>query len=301
MKKTTVFTAIIFSFFALFSTSCSSDNSKSATDSVANSKDENNKNQENDLEVEIDTSLKEDYEFLPPSPIQIAAILKKVNMPYEEGLTNPISNADKYSTKFKQTINFGVYACDLSYCVINDKFEDAAKYLKVSKDISSKIGLESIFNADNLIDRFENNIGNQDSIMEILFNVQMMTDDYIHDNDLRDLSVIYFTGAWVEGMNIATHTILGNDDHKISVLLSEQMTIARSIIRGLRAVENKNDDIIDLTDHIEEVVNAYHDLWSIKQEGENIEYLDVELKHEEVTSISEMILELREEITFTTH
>lgn len=250
-----------------------------------------------DDSIEIDTSSKDDYQFMPPSPIQIAAILKKVNMPYEEGLTNPISNADKYSTKFKQSINFGVYACDLAYCVTNDKFEDAAKYLKVSKDISSKIGLEAIFQADNLIDRFESNIGNQDSIMEILFHVQMMTDDYIDDNDLRDLSVIYFTGAWVEGMNIGTHTILGNDDHKISVLLSEQMTIARSIIKGLRAVEDKNDDIVDLTDHIEEVVDAYHNLWSIKQEGENIEYLDVELKHDEVISISEMILELREEIT----
>ena len=36
----------------------------------------------------------------------------------------------------------------------------------------------------------------------------MMTDDYIHDNDLRDLSVIYFTGAWVEGMNIRTPLFL---------------------------------------------------------------------------------------------
>jgi hypothetical protein len=297
MKKTTLLTAIIFSFFALFSTSCSSNNLSSESDSVANSKDENNENQELNHSVEIDTSSNDDYQFMPPSPIQIAAILKKVNMPYEEGLTNPTSNADKYSTKFKQSINFGVYACDLAYCVTNDKFEDAAKYLKVSKDISSKIGLEAIFKADNLIDRFESNIGNQDSIMEILFHVQMMTDDYIDDNDLRDLSVIYFTGAWVEGMNIGTHTILGNDDHKISLLLSEQMTIARSIIKGLRAVEDKNDDIVDLTDHIEEVVDAYHNLWSVKQEGENIEYLDVELKHDEVVSISEMILELREEIT----
>ena len=148
-----------------------------------------------------------------------------------------------------------------------------------------------------LVERFEKNIGNQDSIMEILFHVQMMTDDYIHDNDLRDLSVIYFTGAWVEGMNIGTHTILGNDDHKISILLSEQMTIARSIIKGLRAVLNQTDDLIDLTDHVEEVVDAYNNLWSVKEEGENIDYLDIELKHDEVVSISEMILELREEIT----
>mgnify|MGYP003311157759 FL=1 len=98
-------------------------------------------------------------------------------------------------------------------------------------------------------------------------------------------------------MNIGTHTILGNDDHKISILLSEQMTIARSIIKGLRSVQNQTDDLIDLTDHIEEVVDAYNNLWSVKEEGENIDYLDIELKHDEVVSISEMILELREEIT----
>ena len=234
---------------------------------------------------------------MPPSPIQIASILKKANMNYEEGLTNKVSNSKQYSTKFKQTINFGVYACDLAYCVTNDKFAEASKYLKVSKEMASKIGMESIFLSDNLVERFEKNVGNQDSVMSILFDIQIMTDDYIQDNELTDLSVIYFTGAWVEGLNIGTHTILGNNDHKISVLLSEQMTIARSLIRGLRAVENQTDDLIDLTDHIEEVVDAYHNLWSVKQEGENIEYLDVELKHEEAISISEMILELREEIT----
>ena len=35
----------------------------------------------------------------------------------------------------------------------------------------------------------------------------------------------------------------------------------------------------------------------LKRKGENIDYLDIELKHDEVVSISEMILELREEIT----
>tara|TARA_Y100000385_G_scaffold28148_1_gene26607 strand:+ start:211 stop:1032 length:822 start_codon:yes stop_codon:yes gene_type:complete len=258
---------------------------------------QNNENlSKNSESIEIDI-VEQDFEFMTPSPIQIASILKKANMNYEEGLTNKFSNSKLYSTKFKQTINFGVYACDLAYCVTNDKFAEASKYLKVSKELASKIGLESIFLSDNLVERFENNVGNQDSVMSILFDIQIMTDDYIQDNDLIDLSVIYFTGAWVEGMNIGTHTILGNNDHKISVLLSEQMTIARSLIKGLRAVENQTDDLIDLTDHIEEVVNAYHNLWSVKKEGENIEYLDVELKHEEAISISDMILELREEIT----
>ena len=292
MKKRSLHFLLFICVLVFSAASCNSENKKETT----LSKTENSGYEDATHSIEIDT-IDSDFEFMPPSPIQIASILKKANMSYEEGLTNKISNADIYSTKFKQTINFGVYACDLAYCVTNDKYEEAGKYLKVAKKMSANIGLESIFQSDHLVERFEKNIGNQDSIMDILFHVQMMTDDYIHDNDLRDLSVIYFAGAWVEGMNIGTHTILGNDDHKISVLLSEQMTIARSIIKGLGAVKNQTDDLIDLTDHIEEVVDAYNNLWSVKQEGENIDYLDVELKHEEVVTISEMILELREEIT----
>ena len=290
MRKLDIYSLLFLCLFATCNISCEPEKSETKNEVQDDSSDDLNHS------IEIDT-MDDDYVFMPPSPIQIASILNKANMKYEEGLANNISNAKLYSTKFKQSINFGVYACDLAYCVTNDKYEEASKYLKVSKDLAAKIGMESIFLSDNLVDRFEANVGNQDSIMSILFHVQMLTDDYIYDNDLTDLSVIYFTGAWVEGMNIGTHTMLGNDDHKISVLLSEQMTIARSIIRGLRAVKSQSEDLVDLTDHIEEVVNAYNNLWSVKQEGENIEYLDVELKHEEVISISEMILELREEIT----
>jgi hypothetical protein len=292
MRKHNLYYTLIFCLLTIINISCESEN-KLKSDVKDNDKVSKNENKHT-IEIDIE---EQGFEFMPPSPIQIASILKKANMNFEEGLTNEVSNSKLYSTKFKQTINFGVYACDLAYCVTNDKFAEASKYLKVSKELASKIGMESIFSSDNLIERFEKNVGNQDSVMSILFDIQIMTDDYIQDNDLIDLSVVYFTGAWVEGMNIGTHTILGNNDHKISVLLSEQMTIARSLIRGLRAVENQTDDLIDLTDHIEEVVDAYHNLWSVKQEGENIEYLDVELKHEEAISISEMILELREEIT----
>ena len=292
MKRQSIKKALILSFTTLLMTQCGGNE-----DVIDNTnKSTVNTSQAVSSSIEIDTT-DYDFEFVPPSPIQIASILRKANMPYEDGLTNPTENADKYASQYKQSLNFGVYACDLAYCVTNNKSTEAAAYLKTVKDMSSKVGLSAVFDNESLIKRFENNIGNQDSVMNLLFDIQMLTDDYIQDNELKDLSVIYFTGAWVEGMNIGTHTIVGNTDHKISVLLSEQMTIAESIIRGLRAVENPSNDLVDLTDHIEEVVDAYHNLWSVKKEGENIEYLDVELTHDEVVAISDMILELREEIT----
>jgi hypothetical protein len=217
-------------------------------------------------------------------------------MKYVDGVTNSIENLDNYTTIFHQSINFGVYASDIAYCVTNNKYDDAGEYMKVIKDLSNKIGLETIFQSSNLIQRFEENIGDQDSIMDLLIYIQTNTDDYIQDNGLNDLNVIYFTGAWIEGMYLGTQTIVGDSDKKISILLSEQMTIANSLIQGLEHVQDQNDDISDLTDHIKEVVEEYNNLWSNKQAGENVEYLDIELKHEEVELISSMIVELRNEI-----
>ena len=150
-----------------------------------------NNSQEVSSSIEIDTTIY-DYEFIPPSPIQIASILKKANMPYEDGLTNPSDNADKYASQYKQSLNFGVYACDLAYCVTNNKSTEAAEYLKTVKKMSAKVGLSAVFDNESLIKRFENNIGNQDSVMSLLFDIQMLTDDYIQDNELRDQCYLFY-------------------------------------------------------------------------------------------------------------
>ena len=160
------YNTLIICLVSTFIISCQSENQSNGQVQDSENISENQKN--HSIEVEI---VEQDFEFMPPSPIQIASILKKANMNYEEGLTNKVSNSKLYSTKFKQSINFGVYACDLAYCVTNDKFAEASKYLKVSKEMASKIGLESIFLSDNLVERFEKNVGNQDSIMSILFAV----------------------------------------------------------------------------------------------------------------------------------
>jgi hypothetical protein len=293
MKNNFKIASIFILSLSLIIVQCSSENS--ADDTKISSDNINDSEKSHSIEIDVDTTEYE-YSFVAPSPIQIASILQKAEMKYMDGITNEISNNNNYTTVFHQSINFGVYASDIAYCVTNEKYDEAGNYMKVIKDLSNKIGLETIFQSSNLIQRFEDNIGDQDSIMDLLIYIQTNTDDYIQDNELNDLNVIYFTGAWIEGMFLGTQTIVGDVDKKISKLLSEQMTIANTLIKGLEHIEDKNDDITDLTDNIKDVVEEYNNLWSNKQAGENVEYLDVELKHEEVELISSMIVDLRNEI-----
>ena len=276
----------IFIFTSVFIISCSED---------SKNEDSDNKN-DNSQNSSIDTTDtdSDDYEFIPPSPLQIASIFKKAGLDYIYDLPNSIDKADDYNSKFQQSVNFGVYSSDLAYCVENEKYDEASQYLKVIRKLGSKIGLETVFQDEDIISRFENNIGKYDSIVELLIYVQENTDSYIEDNGMDDLSVIYFTGAWVEGMYLGAKTL--SENNNLGILLSEQMTIAEILIGGLHHIKAKSDDINGLKEYITDIINTYDNLESIKKYGDEIDYIDVELTEEEVQLISSKIIELRENL-----
>ena len=104
MRKHNFYNTLIICLVSTFIISCQSENQTNGQ--VQDSENISEKQQNHSIEVEI---VEQDFEFMPPSPIQIASILKKANMNYEEGLTNKVSNSKLYSTKFKQTINSNSY------------------------------------------------------------------------------------------------------------------------------------------------------------------------------------------------
>jgi hypothetical protein len=249
------------------------------------------------VEVELeDTVAQEKYSFIPPSPLQIASIFKKAGLTYDASLTNPITKSDSYSNKFKQSLNFGVYSSDLAYCVKNEKYTEAGEYLNTLKGLSSKIGLETVFASENLVERFKSNLGNQDSIVEILIFVQENTDEYIEQNGKIDLAVVYYTGAWVEGMYFGAMTSSQNKTNNIGMIISEQMNMAQSLHKGLMSVDEMTVEIEDLADSILEIITIYENFESVKSLGEDSEFFDIELTPEEVANISTKIIELRNSI-----
>ncbi|MDG2370836.1 MAG: hypothetical protein P8M12_09345 [Flavobacteriales bacterium] len=256
---------------------------------------------ENDVVSENDASPQgeeqdNDFQFIPPSPIQIGLILEKAGMEYIPNVANPASDVDNYTDKFSQSICFGVYSCDLAYSVLNNQYDEASEYLRCIKNLGSKIGLETVFNSEDIITRFEKNIGNKDSIVDILIYVQENTDAYIDDNGMNDLSVVYFIGAWVEGMYLGVQTLDKETDKNIGILLSEQMGILEILLGGLEHTSEKSDDILELNNSISELLEMYNNLGSIQSSAEFKDNLDIELTEEEIDLISGKIIDIRQSL-----
>lgn len=243
----------------------------------------------NDTEETID----QDAQFIPPSPLQIASIFNKSGMDFIYELPHSPDLVNNYTSKFLQSIIFGVYSSDLAYCIVNDKYDEASLYLKVIRELGNKIGLETVFQSDDIITKFENNIGHKDSIISILIHIQENTDDYIAENELDDLSVIYFSGAWIEGMYLGSRTILENKDTKIGAILSEQITIAEIISNGIKNMPSKTAEINDLLDIINDIIDTYHNFDTVINLGEDVAFIDAILTDDEINLLANKIVELR--------
>jgi hypothetical protein len=246
----------------------------------------------------VDTDEKSDFEFIPPSTIQIASIFKKAGLTYDASILNDPAKVNTYIDKFTQSLNFGVYSSDLSVCVLNEQAEAAKEYLMVVKELSSKIGLQTVLNDASVIDRFNNNLNNQDSIVEILFYVHENTEEYISQNGQDDLAVIYYTGAWIEGMYFGALKAKENPTNaELSYLITEQISIARTMQKGLQNLDKKTVDTDDLSVAIGELIAIYDNFDTVIALGEDAAYLDVQLSETEVNNLSDAIVELRNSIT----
>lgn len=234
--------------------------------------------------------------FYLPSALQIGSIFQQSGLNYIPGLTNLVENKDKYETKTSRILNFGVYSADLAYIVLNGQSQDATNYLKVVSDLSNDIGFGAIFESKDIMERFEKNLGNRDSIVNIMIDIQARTDMFVDDNNLQDITYIIFAGAWVEGMYLGVKASDDKTGHVISGRLVEQMTILDNLVKALRSNKNQTSEVAALTKELTKLDKFFNKLEENKNSQNIASFKDYKVSPEHLSELSKTILELRASI-----
>jgi hypothetical protein len=229
-----------------------------------------------------------------PSPLQVAMIFDKSGLDYDVAYTNDLKAVSKYNTQYDKSLNFGVYSADLAYSVLKDKSKEAAEIIKVVRRLSEDIGLNTVFDQDDILTRFEKNLSNKDSVLEILFVIEENTDDYIEENGEQDKGNVMFAGAWIEGMYIGAQATLKNSNNEVGGKLSEQMIICENLIKALQSGEDTPENQQLISD-LKEINDLYMSFDSVKNvEGD--EAFNVLLKDDEIKILAEKLIALRNKI-----
>jgi len=193
--------------------------------------------------------------FSVPSPIQTAFLLKEVGTEFQSSLLHNSDNVSKYSTTHAKALNLGIYGADLGYATIYDQSQEALSYMAVSKKLTEDLGIAGIYD-EALIERFENNIGQEDSLMSLVSDAFKSANRFLKDNDQEDLSALILAGGWVETLHFATQLASSSDLPAVKNRIGEQKITIENMI-NLLLPHQKNPEVAKLINDLNELKDIY--------------------------------------------
>jgi len=154
------------------------------------------------------------------------------------------------------------------------------------------LNMSGIISAED-IGRFEKNIGNEDSVIVAITDIQKNMDMYLKKNNKRKEMLVFFTSAWVEGMYIGVN-MYDNKNEELSKRIVEQLYILEKLTKGLEKMQNSGEEIIYIKDKLLEIMKLYDNIACIKKAKEDeILFEEIKVSTEEIRPIGEKIKELR--------
>ena len=185
-----------------------------------------------------------------PSPSEIPFLLEATGAEFNASLINDNNKVDEYASRHdKAALNLGVYATDVGYLVSYDKVQEALTYMSAAKKLADDLGVTGSFD-ERLIQRFESNLSQKDSLAHLLNTTIDETEKYLKDDARNKMSALIISGSFVEGLYISTALI---ESYPKDILPDDSRNLVLTpIIRVVLEQEKSVADLINLLEGLEQ-------------------------------------------------
>lgn len=210
--------------------------------------------------VETKTETKSQNVFYSiPSPIQLGQMLQRAGATYNKKVLNSLENATKYSTTNSKALNLGVYGADLSYSAIFNQTQETMSYLTSSKKLAEDLGITGSFTTE-VMKRMEKNGGNKDSLLQIISELFLNSNEALKENEQSNVSVLVLTGGFIEGLYVGTQVAKTvKDNAAINTRIAELKGSLNNLI-ALMSTETSDKNIADLVTDLKGIKEIYDEM-----------------------------------------
>jgi len=139
-----------------------------------------------------------------PSPIELAQLIQRAGAKYNKDLLNSIDNVSKYNSNSSKALNLGVYGADLSYTsVFDNNTQESILYLGCTRKLAESLGVGNAFD-DKTIERIQANTGKKDSLLSIISDSYLSTDEMLKESQRENASALVIAGGFIEGVYLGS-------------------------------------------------------------------------------------------------
>ncbi|MDI9532720.1 MAG: hypothetical protein QM238_03610 [Bacteroidota bacterium] len=190
------------------------------------------------------------------SPVEIAAILQSMQIPFSAGYLASTQEAEKLTTNFRKAVMLGIYGADLGYLNIYGKTGNSVDVLSAIKRLADGLRVGQFFDFETL-KRLSTSKSNLDSLLFLSVNSYNQIDNYLRNNDRGSISALMITGVWIEGQYLATQVALSHDDEILRDRIGEQKIILGDLLMLLRPYRGSSEEYGSLYDMMEQIRAKY--------------------------------------------
>jgi len=216
--------------------------------------------------IEITEDAMEDVIQNIASPIEIAALVNSLGVPFSQKYLSSSVTASNISTNCNKAFKIGVYGADLGYLNIYKKTSSAIDYITAIKQLANGINVGQYIDFDTL-KRLASTGHNIDSLMYLSVRSFNKMDKHLRETKRSHLSALIITGLWVEGMYLATQVAKDNNYPEINERIGEQKIILNDLLLILNTYK-KDKKFAKLIKNIETVKKEFDKVEITYEQGE---------------------------------
>jgi hypothetical protein len=172
------------------------------------------------------------------SPIEVAALISALNVPYSTHYLADPESLSTNTTSFEMAFSLGALSADLGYLNMYEKTGTAVNYLSSINRLADALQIGQFFDFAT-IKRLATSSSDLDSLMFISVNSFNNMDDYLRETDRSNLSALMITGVWIEGLYLATQVAKENSNEELKSMIGEQKLILNDLLLVLNNYINE--------------------------------------------------------------
>lgn len=195
--------------------------------------------------------------FAIPSPNQLLILFRHCHLSFNEKLLISPGKLEKTANiSAKKAIALGMLGTDLGYMNLYDQKDLATKHIHEIKHLMNELKIERTIDKS-LIKKIEANFGKNDSIYYYLSLIFKGNDEYLKDNDRRDICALIIAGGWIESFYYLTQVYAITKSEEIFKLIVNQNEVLDNIIRQLSPFYEKSLEFATLIDALVNMAYEY--------------------------------------------
>ena len=183
-----------------------------------------------DVELKIQPSVMEEMVGNISSPIEMASLVKSLQIPFSQKYLASTRNVSNYNTSYAKAFNLGIFGTDLGYLNMYGRTSMVLDYITAMKNLADGINVGQFFDFTTL-KRLATNNQNVDSLVYISQTSFNKMDKYLQRNSRGNLSALMVAGVWVEGLYLSAQFLKERPHEKrLAESIGEQKVILDQLI-----------------------------------------------------------------------